>query len=132
MEILLVNMRLIHQTTRRAIDDAWLWDSRIFTEQLLLSRSFHSLNVGDITPIELSLRCLTHILDLRFHKVVDCGSIRFRIFVRNVAIQSCSMQEAGRLVQQSQRVLLLRCVIASLHVPTCRPHFYILFIQILV
>lgn len=109
IKILLVCMR-IHQTTSRAIDDAWLRDSRIFTEQLLLG--FHRMNVGYVATIELSLRSLAHVLNLRFHKVVDCCSVEFGIFGRNVSIQSGSMQEASRLVQQSWRVLLLRRVIA--------------------
>lgn len=127
VEILLIDLRVVHQTTRCAIDDTWLWDSRIFAEQRLLG--FDLIDIGDISAIELSLRCLAHVLALWLHKVIDGW---LSILSGNVAIQSSSMQEACGLVQQSQRVLLLRRVVPCLHVPTCRSHFYILFIQILV
>ena len=52
MEILLVNLR-VHQTTRCAIDDTWLRDSRIFAEQRLLG--FDLMDIGDISAIKLSL-----------------------------------------------------------------------------
>lgn len=126
MKILLVNLR-VHQTTRCAIDDTWLRDSRIFTEQWLLG--FDLMNIGNISAIKLSLRCLAHVLALWLDKVIDGW---LSILSRYVAIQSSSMQEACGLVQESQRVLLLRCVVPCLHVPTCRSHFGILFIQILV
>ena len=126
IEILLVDLR-VHQTTRCAIDYTWLRDSRIFAKQRLLC--FDLMDIGDISAIKLSLRCLAHVLALWLDKVIDGW---LRILSRYVAIQSSSMQEACGLVQESQRVFLLRRVVPCLHVPTCRSHIYILFIQILV
>ena len=93
MEILLVNLG-VHQTTRCAIDDAWLRDSRIFAEQRLLS--FDLMYIGNVSAIELPLGCLAHVLALWLHKIIDGW---LSILCRYVAIQSSSMQEAGRLVQ---------------------------------
>ena len=67
------------------------------------------MNVGDIAPVELSRRCLTHVLALRFHEVIDS---RLSILGRYVAINRRSMQEACGLVQESQWIFLLRSVVA--------------------